>query len=66
MIAVSGKKENIVVKRRKCCLPALSPFLTIFSKSFSCREVSTKDCLGKGLRLTLHYMKKLTTVTYTC
>ena len=32
---ILGRTENIVGKRRKCWLPAFSPFPTMFSKGFS-------------------------------
>ena len=35
-------------KRRKCCLPAFSPFLTIFSKAFFFRGVKSQDYVVKG------------------
>ena len=31
-----GKVENVVGKRRKCWLPAFSPFAIIFSKAIKC------------------------------
>ena len=30
-------------KRRKCWLPAFSPFLTMFSKGFFCKVVKSQD-----------------------
>ena len=35
-------------KRRKCWLPAFSPFPTLFSKAFFERVVKTWDCVVKG------------------
>ena len=32
-------------KKRKCWLPAFSPFPTMFSKVFSLRVVKSKDCV---------------------
>ena len=40
--------ENLVGKRRKCWLPAFSPFPRRFSKAFSPSVVKTQDRLGKG------------------
>ena len=50
MIFHLDRQENILEKRRKCWLPAFSPFLTMFSKGFFCRAVKTRDCFGKGKR----------------
>ena len=35
-------------KRRECCLPAFSPFPTVFSKAFFCRVVKSWDCVVKS------------------
>ena len=35
-------------KRRNCSLWAISPFPTVFSNEFHCRQVKTRVCLGKG------------------
>ena len=35
-------------KRRKCWLPAFSPFPTMFSKAFFSRGVKSRDCVGKS------------------
>ena len=35
-------------KRRKCWLPAFSPFLTMFSKGFLFRVIKSLDCVVKG------------------
>ena len=35
-------------KRRKCCLPAFSPFPTMFSKAFFFRVVKSRDCVVKS------------------
>ena len=39
-------------KRRKCWLPAFSPFPTKFSKAFSFKAVKSWDCVVKGNSLT--------------
>ena len=39
--------ENIVGKRRKCWLPAFSPFPTMFSKALFFGNVQSRDC-GKA------------------
>ena len=44
---VSGRVENIVGNRRKCCLLAFSPFPTIFFKGFLYRAVKSPDCVVK-------------------
>ena len=38
---VLGRVENIVGKRRKCWLPAFSPFATMFSKGFLYRVIKS-------------------------
>ena len=35
-------------KRRKCWLPAFSPFPTMFLKGFVVRVVKSRDCVVKG------------------
>ena len=45
---VFGRVENIVGKRRKCWLPAFSPFPTMFSKGFFVRVVKSLDCVVKS------------------
>ena len=40
---VLGRVKNIVGKRRKCWLLALSPFPTLFSKGFFPRVVKSRD-----------------------
>ena len=47
---VLGTVENIAGKRRKCWLPAFSPFPTMFSKGFFPRIVKSRDCLVMGLK----------------
>ena len=37
-------------KRRKCWLPAFSPFLTMFSKGYFLMVVKCQDCVIKSLR----------------
>ena len=39
-----GEGRKICEKRRKCWLPAFSPFPTMFSKSFFHRGVISRDC----------------------
>ena len=41
-----GKKH--FVKRKKCWLPAFSPFHTMFSKGFFLKFVKSWDCAVKG------------------
>ena len=43
---VKGRKR--CGKRRKCWLPAFSPFLTLFSKGFLYRVVKSRDCVVKS------------------
>ena len=40
-----GRAESIVGKRRKCWLPAFSPFPTMFTKAFLSKGVKSRDCL---------------------
>ena len=47
-ISVLDRIENIVGKRRKCWLPAFSPFPTMFSKIFSFNVDKTRDLIVKG------------------
>ena len=47
-ILVFGWEENIYGKRKKCCLPAFSPFPTIFSKGFFFRAVNSRGCVVKS------------------
>ena len=42
-----GKDRKHCGKRRKCCLPAFSPFPTMFSKGFFPRVVKSRDCAVK-------------------
>ena len=35
-------------KRRKCWLPAFSPFPAMFSKAFFTRVMKTRDCFAKS------------------
>ena len=42
---VFERVENIVGKRRKCWLPAFSPFPTMFSKGFLPRAIKSLDCV---------------------
>ena len=43
-----GKGRKHCGKRRKCWLPAFSPFPTMFSKAFLFRIVKTGDCVVKS------------------
>ena len=42
------KGEKHCEKRRKCWLPAFSPFPTMFSKGFLYRVVKSRDCVVKS------------------
>ena len=44
---VLGKGKKHFEKRRKCWLPAFSPFPTMFSKVFSFRVIKSRDCVVK-------------------
>ena len=43
-----GRVENTVGKRRKCWLPAFSPFPTMFSTVFFLMVVKSQDCVVKS------------------
>ena len=43
-----GESRKHCGKRRKCWLPAASPFPTIFLKAFFSRGVKSRDCVVKG------------------
>ena len=43
--SILGREENIVGKRRKCWLPAFSPFPAMFSEGFFPRVVNSRDCV---------------------
>ena len=43
-----GKSRKHCGKRRKCLLPAFSPFPTMFSKAFFSRGVKSWDCAVKS------------------
>ena len=43
-----GKGRKHCGKRRKCWLPAFSPFPTMFSKAFFLRVVKSQDGVVKG------------------
>ena len=43
-----GKGRKHCGKRRKCWLPAFSPFPTMFSKGFLYRVIKTCDCVVKN------------------
>ena len=49
-ISLSDRVEN-TGKRRKCWLPAFSPFPTVFSKAASFRTVKSRDCVVELKRL---------------
>ena len=44
-----GKCRKHCGKRRKCQLPAFTPFPTKFSKAFSFRVVKSRDCVVMNL-----------------
>ena len=48
MIFVFDRVENIGAKRRKCWLPAFSPFPSMFSKGLLLRVVKSPNCAVKG------------------
>ena len=48
MELVYYRVENIVEMGKKCWLPALSPFATVFLKSFDLSMVKSWDCVVKG------------------
>ena len=52
------REENIVGKRRKCWLPAFSPFPTMFSK-VSFLSPLHHGLLGKGLKQRNQYKSTL-------
>ena len=43
-----GRVENIVEKKRKCWLPAFSPFSTMFSKGLLLKIVESRNCVVKS------------------
>ena len=43
-----GKDRKHCRKRRKCWLPAFSPFPTMFSNGFFFKVVKSRDCVVKG------------------
>ena len=45
---VLGRMEKHHGKRRKCWLPAFSPFPIMFSKDLFVRVVKSRDCVLKG------------------
>ena len=51
-------------KRRKCWLPAFSPFPTIFSKIFFSRVVQEQNCLSKELYTIIKKKKKCSILGY--
>ena len=44
----SEKSTKHAWKRRKCSLPAFSPFHSVFKKNVYCRITKTQDFLVKG------------------
>ena len=44
----SGKGRKNCGKRRKCWLPAFSPFPTVFSKGYCLRVIKSRDCVVKS------------------
>ena len=50
---VLGSIENIGGKRKKCWLPAFSPFLTMFSYACFPRGFKNRDCVGVKQSLTI-------------
>ena len=48
MISLFDRVENIVGKRRKCWLPAFSPFPAMFSKGLFLRVVKSPNCVVKS------------------
>ena len=47
MIPDSYKDRKQCGKRRKCWLPAFSPFPTMFSKGYPFRVIKSQDCVVK-------------------
>ena len=43
-----GRVEKHCGKRRKCWLPAFSPFPNMFSKAYFLRVVTSRDCVVKN------------------
>ena len=50
MTFVRDRMENIVCGKRKCWLPAFSPFPSVFSKGQFLRVVKTWNCVVNGYR----------------
>ena len=48
-ISLYNRIENTEGKRRKCCLPAFSPFPTVFSKVIFFRVLKKMGLCGKEL-----------------
>ena len=42
-----GKGRKLCGKRRKCWLPAFSPFPTMFSKGYLFKVIESRDCVVK-------------------
>ena len=43
-----------MVEKENCLLRAISPFPTVCSKDFLCRQVKIRACLEKGLQTFYH------------
>ena len=50
---LSKKRRKHRGKRRNCLLRVISLFPMVFSKDLYSRYVKTRDCLGKGERVTV-------------
>ena len=55
MISLIDRVEKHCAKRRKCWLPAFSPFPTVFSKASFFRVVKSRDCVIKHDPTKLNY-----------
>ena len=62
MISLCNRVENVVGKKRKCWLPAFSPFPTMFSIAFYFRVVLKSGLCGKQLTLSSTYIHFNTTL----
>ena len=59
-----GQNRNIFGKRKKCRLPAFSPFPSMFSKGFFLRVVKHRDCVVKGYPAIHHHGFTLQSLTH--
>ena len=57
-----GKGGKHCWERRKCWLPAFSPFPTMFSKGFLYRAMKSHDCVGKSLSLPKQWKVQLSSL----